>query len=465
MADQYMSFPTAEHSITFPRNFLWGAATSSYQIEGAWDKDGKGESIWDRFSQTPGTILNSDTGNVACDHYNRLDQDVEIMKSLGLKAYRFSISWPRIFPEGYGSVNLKGLDFYNRLVDKLLEAKIQPFITLHHWDLPQRLQEIGGWANREVSSHFADYTAVLTKHLGDRVRNWITINEPWCISNYGYRTGAHAPGIRDDKLALQVAHNLLVAHGKATQALRADNPAAQVGITLYMRPVEPATNSPEDIDAAEKAWARDSGWYLDPLFKAYYPPDVWKEYGTRVPRVKPLDMAIISQNLDFLGVNYYSRMVMSKDGEVTKIGGSEYTTMGWEVYPEGLRKLLVNIARNYQLPPIYITENGASFNDEVKNGKIEDHKRLLYLKEHLAQARLAIQDGVDLRGYFAWSLLDNFEWSLGYAKRFGLVHVDFETQVRKVKASGEWYSNVIKNNGFSSDKTEGKREESRSAKK
>jgi Beta-glucosidase/6-phospho-beta-glucosidase/beta-galactosidase len=266
-------------------------------------------------------------------------------------------------------------------------------------------------------------------------------------------------------LALQVAHNLLVAHGKATQALRADNPAAQVGITVYMRPVEPASDSPEDIEAAQKAWERDSGWYLDPLFRAYYPPDVWKEYGTRVPRVKPLDMAIISQNLDFLGVNYYSRMVMSKDGEVTKIGGSEYTSMGWEVYPQGLRKLLVNISRDYQLPPIYITENGAAFNDEVKDGKIKDDRRLLYLKEHLAQARMAIQDGVDLRGYFAWSLLDNFEWSLGYGKRFGIVHVDFETQQRKVKASGEWYSNVIKNNGFSSDKAEGKREETRSGKK
>lgn len=455
MPDHYMSFPTAEYCVTFPRNFVWGAATAAYQIEGAWDEDGKGESIWDRFSHTKGTVLNGDTGDVACDHYHRLDADVELMRQLGLKAYRFSISWPRIFPDGYGPVNIKGLDFYKNLVDKLLKAGIQPVATLFHWDLPQRLQEIGGWGNREVSSHFADYAAVLTKHLGDSVQNWITINEPWVIANLGYSSGIHAPGVRDDQLALQVAHNLLVGHGKATQALRADNPMAQVGIALDMRPADPASDSPEDIKAAEEVWAREARWYLDPLFKAYYPPDVWNAYGKKVPRVKPMDMAIISQNLDFLGINYYTRSVESKAGRLEKVEGSEYTEMGWEVCPEAFKRLLIRISTNYQLPPLYVTENGAAFQDEKDaEGKFNDAKRIAYLKDHLLQARIAMEKGVDLRGYFVWSLLDNFEWAEGYSKRFGIVHVDYETLERTVKGSGQWYSNVIKNNGFPSEKSE-----------
>ncbi len=466
MADQYMSFPTAEYCVTFPRNFLWGAATAAYQIEGAWSEDGKGESIWDRFSHTDGTIKNADTGDDACDHYTKFEEDVEIMRRLGLKAYRFSISWPRIFPDGYGTVNLKGLDFYSRLVDKLLSAHIQPVCTLHHWDLPQRLQEIGGWGNREISARFADYAAVITKHLGDRVQSWITINEPWIISNLGYRLGIHAPGIRDDKLALQVAHNLLVAHGKATQALRADNALAQVGIALDMRPTAPASNKEEDIVAAEKTWSKEARWFLDPLFKAYYPPDVWNEYGDRVPRIKPMDMAIISQNLDFLGINYYNRTVVGKNGPVQKIEGSKYTEMGWEVTPEAFKQLMIRISRDYQLPPIYITENGAAFRDVVNaDGKVEDPDRLSYLKEHLLQARIAMENGVDLRGYFVWSLLDNFEWAEGYDKRFGIVHVDYETQKRTIKASGQWYSDVIKNNGFPSEKSEHDRVVSAAAQK
>ncbi len=454
MADN-VSFPPSEYCTTFPRNFLWGAATASYQIEGAWLADGKGESIWDRFSHSVGTILNGDTGDIACDHYNRMDADVALMKELGLKTYRFSISWPRIFPEGFGQVNLAGLDFYNRLVDKLLEAGIQPFVTLYHWDLPQKLQDTGGWANREVTSHFADYAAVLTKHLGDRVSNWITINEPWVIANLGFKTGEMAPGIRDEKMALQVAHHLLLAHGKATQALRADNPNAQVGIALDMRPTAAATKSPLDREAAEKHWSREGRWYLDPLFKAYYPPDIWNEYGALVPRVKPRDMSVISQNLDFLGINYYTRTVMSTQGQVKKIPGSKYTEMDWEISPEALRMLLLDISADYKLPPIYITENGAAFQDKFnEQGEINDDDRISYLKDHLFQTRLAIEEGVDVRGYFLWSLMDNFEWALGFSKRFGIIHVNYETLERTIKKSGYWYQNVIKTYGFPSEKHE-----------
>ncbi len=458
MADKNVSFPTAEYCVTFPRNFLWGAATAAYQIEGAWNEDGKGESIWDRFSHTEGTVRNSDTGDVACDHYHRLDEDIKIMKEIGIRAYRFSISWSRIFPDGHGLVNLAGLDFYNRLVDKLLAARIQPFATLYHWDLPQKLQEIGGWTNREVSSHFADYAAVLSKHLGDRVQNWITINEPWVIANIGHKTGEHAPGIKDEKMALQVAHHLLLAHGKATQALRADNSNTKVGIALDMRPTAPASDAPEDIEAANKTWSREARWYMDPLFKAYYPPDIWTEYGSKVPVLKPRDMSVISQNLDFLGINYYTRTVVSDSGVVSKIPGSQYTEMNWEVTPESFCRLLVDISREYNLPPIYITENGAAFNDRISpTGEIEDEDRLSYLKNHLIQARVAMEDGVNLQGYFVWSLLDNFEWALGYEKRFGIVHVDFDTLKRTIKKSGHWYSSAIKNFGFPSAKDEHER--------
>lgn len=455
MADSNVSFPTAEYCVTFPRNFLWGAATAAYQIEGAWNEDGKGESIWDRFSHTEGTIANADTGDTACDHYHRFDEDIELMRELGIKAYRFSISWPRIFPDGKGLVNLAGLDFYSRLVDKLLSAGIQPFATLYHWDLPQKLQELGGWTNREVSSHFADYAAVISKHLGDRVTNWITINEPWVVANLGFKTGEHAPGIKDEKVSLQVAHHLLVAHGKATQALRADHAHSRVGIALDMRPTTPASDKPEDIQAAWKTWTREARWYMDPLFRAYYPPDIWTEYGSKVPHVKPRDMSVISQNLDFLGINYYTRTVCSEKGPVKKVEGSTYTEMGWEVTPDAFGKMLIEISKEYNLPPIFITENGAAFKDIVgPNGEIEDQERLVYLRDHLLQVRVAIEDGVDVQGYFVWSLLDNFEWALGYDKRFGIIRVDFDTLKRTVKKSGHWYSSVIKNFGFATEKSE-----------
>ncbi len=438
---------------TFPSDFLWGAATASYQIEGAWDADGKGESIWDRFSQTPGKITNDDNGNVACDHYHRYPEDIAIMKHLGLKAYRFSISWPRILPQGWGLVNPAGLDFYDRLVDALLEAGIEPYATLHHWDLPQALFEKGGWANRENLPFFADYAAVLVKRLGDRVTQWATFNEPGVIAWAGFVSGDHAPGIKGDMFtAIRMCHNLLVAHGMATQAIRAADSRARVGIVINLWPIEPASDDPADVALAEQAWNQRETIFMHPLFKGYYHPALGGEPGDTAFLIHPGDMALISQELDFFGLNYYSRVVLGTQGHVEKVEGSEYTEMGWEVYPQAFRRLLNRINQDYDLPPIYITENGAAFPDEVSpDGKVHDERRLAYLRDHFIQTRLAMQDGVDVRGYFVWSLLDNFEWGHGYSKRFGIVRVDYETLQRTVKDSGEWYRGVIASNQVTGD--------------
>jgi beta-glucosidase len=433
----------------FPPKFLWGAATASYQIEGAWEADGKGESIWDRFSHTPGKIANNDTGDVACDHYHRYREDIALMRSLGLKAYRFSISWPRLLPAGTGAINPAGLDFYDRLVDALLAANIEPFVTLHHWDYPQQLYERGGWVKRENLHAFADYVALMVKHLGDRVTQWATFNEPGVIAWAGYVGGEHAPGVvGDQKTAVQISHNLLVAHGLATQAIRAADPRAQVGIVINLWPTEPASDDPADVAAAEAAWVGSETIFLHPLFKACYHPTLLEAAGDLLPQIQPGDFALIAQKLDFFGLNYYSRAVVSAQSRyIENIPGSEYTDMGWEVHPPALRRLLNRINREYALPPIYITENGAAFADEVSpDGKIHDPRRLEYLRQHFIQTRLAMQDGVDVRGYFVWSLLDNFEWSYGYTKRFGIVHVDYDTQKRTIKDSGEWYRGVIARN-------------------
>lgn len=455
MVDHRISFPTADYCVTFPRQFLWGAATASYQIEGAWDRDGKGESIWDRFSHTPGMVRDGDTGDIACDHYDRMEEDVKVMRKLGLKAYRFSISWPRVMPGGSGPVNLKGLDFYDRLVERLLEADIEPFVTLYHWDLPQRLQDIGGWVNKDIGAYFADYTAVVARRLGDRVSNWITINEPWSISYYGHLTGEHAPGLKNRRIALMVAHHLLVAHGQATRTLRENNPLAQVGIALWMRQFEPADGSPEASAMARRKWEEEVGWFLDPLFKGHYPPEAWANFGADVPEVRPMDMATICQNLDFLGINYYTRAVISKEGEEVRQDKSVYTEMDWEVSPESLKDLLLCISDEYHLPPIYITENGAAFEDRVeKDGTVSDESRRLYLKDHLLNTRIAMEHGARVKGYFAWSLLDNFEWAHGYSKRFGIVGVDYKSQKRTIKESGNWYAEVARNNGFAAEKAE-----------
>lgn len=436
--------------LTFPHDFVWGAATAAYQVEGAWDADGKGESIWDRFSHTPGHIENDDTGDVACDHYHRYAQDIALMRRIGLKAYRFSISWPRVVPAGQGPINPAGLDFYERLVDALLAANIRPFVTLYHWDLPQALQDRGGWLNRDTCGHFADFAALMVRRLGDRVRQWTTFNEPAVSAFLGYRDGQHAPGLRDEKLALQVAHHLLVAHGLALQAIRAIQPQAEVGIVLDMWPAE-STDLPQDRAIAEQAWQRGAGWFLGPLLRACYPPAAWQAYGLRVPEVRPGDMALAAQRLDFLGVNYYSRGLVQNGEFVRQVPGSEYTDMGWEVCAPAFGRLLVRLKRDYAIPPLYITESGAAFPDEpAADGSVHDARRVTYLRDHFIQARRAIDAGVDLRGYFVWSLLDNFEWSHGYSKRFGLVHVDYATQQRTLKDSGQWYAQVIARHGVPS---------------
>jgi beta-glucosidase len=429
----------------FPSDFMWGASTASYQIEGAWDADGKGESIWDRFSHTPGKIEDGSTGDVACDHYHRYREDIALMQRLCLQAYRFSISWPRVLPAGYGKINPAGLDFYDRLVDTLMEAGIQPFVTLHHWDLPQALYEKGGWLERANLGYFADYAALLAKSLGDRVRHWATFNEPNVIAGAGYIWGEHAPGIKDRHgLAHQVTHHLMVAHGMAVQAVRAVDPALQVGIVLTVWNPEPASDDPADVAAAGHAWDSRETEFFHPIFRAHYHPALMDAWGETCPDIKPGDMALISQKLDFLGINSYSRVLVGAQGVVHPVPGSEYTDMGWEVCPPAFRRVLNRIHANYDLPPVYITENGAAYPDVVApDGRIHDERRIDYLRQHIQQVRLAMQDGVDVRGYFVWSLLDNFEWSYGYTKRFGVVHVDYETQERTIKDSGEWYARVI----------------------
>ncbi len=430
----------------FPHNFLWGAATASYQIEGAWNEDGKGESIWDRFSHTPGKVANGDTGDIACDHYHRYLDDIALMRRLGLKAYRFSVSWTRILPAGFGRVNLAGLDFYDRLTDALMAANIEPFITLHHWDYPQALYEDGGWIKRDNLHHFADFAAIVSKRLGDRISKWTTFNEPGVIAWDGYSGGEHAPGEQDPLKGQQVAHNLMVAHGLAVQAIRGVDPQLEVGIVLNQWMADAADGDPQSINNAAKAWKVGETAFLHPIFKGYYHPE-FVEFAGGLPDVQAGDMALIAQKLDFVGINFYSRNLYDKQGHVDHVDGSEYTEMGWEVCAPALRRMLNKINNEYDVPPIYITENGASFPDEVSaDGKVHDPRRLNYLKNHFIQTRLAMQDGVDVRGYFVWSLLDNFEWGHGYTKRFGIIRVDYETQERTFKDSGEWYTEVIRKN-------------------
>jgi beta-glucosidase len=429
---------------TFPPDFVWGAATAAYQIEGAWNEDGKGESIWDRFSHTPGKVKNNHTGDVACDHYHRWREDIALMRQIGLHAYRFSIAWPRILPAGAGKVNPAGLDFYDRLVDGLLRAGIQPFLTLYHWDLPQALQERGGWARRETAYLFADYAALAVKRLGDRVRYWTTFNEPAVIANHGHLNGEHAPGIQDAPTAYTVAHHLMLAHGLAVQALRASAPSLQAGIVLSQWMVDAASDNPQDRQAADNYWTETESLYLEVLFKGHYPPFVYDLLQAGFPAVQAGDLATIGQKLDYLGVNSYSRHLVGAQGRIEPVPGSEYTAMGWEVCAPALRRLLNKLNAEYKLPPIYITENGAAFEDRVEaDGQIHDERRLDYLRQHIQQVALARQDGVDVRGYFVWSLLDNFEWAHGYSKRFGIVRVDYDTQQRTLKDSAHWYRRLI----------------------
>jgi beta-glucosidase len=448
----------------FPTDFVWGAATASYQIEGAWNEDGRGESIWDRFSHTPGKIKDASSGDVACDHYHRWREDVALMKQIGLKAYRFSIAWPRILPAGRGAVNQKGLDFYSQLVDELLANDIVPFATLYHWDLPQALQDEGGWAARSTAEAYVEYADIVTRALGDRVKNWITHNEPWCASFLGYQNGEHAPGLKDWPAALAASHHLLLSHGWAVDVIRRNSPGAQVGITLNLTPAEPASPSHADREATRHFDGFFNRWFLDPLYGRGYPADMIADYASaghlaaaELPYVRAGDLAAIAATTDFLGINYYSRAVLrnnhvpeaeNEPRSVFQAPENEWTEMGWEVYANGLYQLLMRVQQDYNPPAIYITENGASYSDAPNgDGKVHDLRRTQYLHDHLVASERAIQDGARLAGYFAWSLMDNFEWGWGYKQRFGIVWVDYETQQRVPKDSAHWYSRVIANNG------------------
>jgi beta-glucosidase len=384
----------------FPKNFVWGAATASYQIEGAWNEDGRGESIWDRFSHTPGKTFNGDNGDVACDHYHRWPEDIALMKRLGLKAYRFSTAWPRIYPQGRGPLNQAGLELYDRLVDALLAANIEPYITLYHWDLPQVLEDQGGWLARDTTYAFADYAETMVRQLGDRVRHWTTFNEPWCMAFLGYGQGVQAPGWKDEKLALQAAHHTLVAHGLALQAMRAINATIKAGIVLNLWSIETVTDTPTDRTLVERVWQRDQGWFLDPLFHAEYPLLAWQAREAIAPAMQPGDLKLAAQPLDYLGINYYMRALYDGPRRAPRLPDAEYTEMDWEVHAPGLYRLLTKLQREYPAVPIYITENGAAFKDEVENGTVHDPRRVNYLREHIAACRQAINDGVDLRGYF-----------------------------------------------------------------
>ncbi len=440
----------------FPKNFVWGAATASYQIEGAWNEDGKGESIWDRFSHTPGKVRNGDTGDVACDHYHRWREDVALMQKLGLKAYRFSIAWPRILPAGRGDVNQAGIDFYSELVDALLEAGIEPWVTLYHWDLPQALQDEGGWPARATAEAFVEYADVVSRALGDRVKNWITFNEPWVSAFVGYRDGRHAPGLTDQDAAVAASHHLLLAHGQSVPVIRANSPGANVGITLNLTPQEPASPSIADRKLATWTDGYINRFFLDPLVGRGYPQDIVDSFGTDMNFIQPGDMDMIAVPIDFLGINYYTRNIdrdesVENNLPVVVQRGDEITEMDWEVYPKGLYNILGRLHFDYAFPAIYITENGAAFPDEVSaDGQVDDPQRLSYIQRHLEMVHNAIQIGVPVKGYFVWSLMDNFEWAFGYSKPFGIIYIDFETGQRIPKSSAGWYSQVIKDNGVSS---------------
>jgi len=435
----------------FPQDFTWGVATAAYQIEGAASEDGRGPSIWDTFAHIPGKTKNGDTGDVACDHYHRLEGDLDLLRELGVNAYRFSLSWPRLLPEGRGRVNEAGLEFYDRAIDGLLARGIEPWVTLYHWDLPQILQDKGGWARRETVEAFLEYTDFATRRLGDRVKHWITHNEPWCSAFLGHFLGIHAPGTQDLGTALQVAHHLLLSHGKAVPLVRANVADAQVGITLNLYPSHPASASFEDADAARRMDGHQNCWFLDPLYGRGYPQDMLEHYGASAPLVEAGDLEAIAVPTDFLGVNYYSRHVVADaPGEgvlelrPVQPEGSEYTYFDWEVYPDGLREVLVRVARDYRPERIAVTENGATYQDEVQaDGRVNDEARRAYLQCHLQSCLEAVREGVPLTGYFAWSFMDNFEWAEGFDKRFGLIYVDFVTLARHLKASGAWYRDFL----------------------
>lgn len=453
---------------TFPSGFVWGVATSAFQIEGAHDVDGRGPSIWDTYAARPGAIEDGSNAKVACDHYYRYGEDIALMKFLGVGAYRFSIAWPRIFPTGRGPVNPAGLDFYDRLVDGLLDARIKPWVTLYHWDLPQALQERGGWTHRSTVDAFVEFADAVSERLGDRVQHWMTHNEPWCASVLGYAEGKQAPGRTNWNEALLASHHLLLSHGRAVPIIRANAARAKVGITLNTSQCEPASPSEADWIATRQFDGELTRWFLDPIYFGRYPQDVvsFHEREGRLPDgmrfVRPGDLDEIQTPIDFLGVNYYSRAVVRS----TRIAESEnaprtiplpdpgeLTDMGWEVYPAGLTEVLQRLSADYAPDSLVVTENGAAYaTGPGPDGRVQDTRRCEYLKSHLQACLAAIDAGVPLHGYFAWSLLDNFEWAFGLSKRFGMVWVDFQTQRRIVKASGHMYRRIIQNNQISEER-------------
>lgn len=437
--------------MAFPKNFLWGAATASYQIEGAARLDGRGECIWTRFSHTPGKVMNGDTGDVATDHYHRYVEDVALMKELRLQAYRFSVSWPRVIPNGTGATNPAGLDFYDRLVDELLSVGIIPAATLYHWDLPQSLQNRGGWLNREIVGWFSEYTDLMTRRLGDRVKNWITINEPFVAAFVGYAFGAHAPGYTDPRAGLLVAHHLLLAHGAAMQVIRQNVANSVAGITLNLSWVDSATSSEADIQAARRHDGFVNRWFIDPVFKGEYPTDMLQLYGSALDDIDVTEIKQAAVPQDFLGINYYTRNVIEDDPDghylkthEIKPQGAGYTQMGWELAAGSLTQLLMRLHQEYAPKALWITENGAAYPDpDPVNGMVADPERTDYLKTHITAVEAAIQQGSPVTAYFVWSLLDNFEWAYGYDRRFGIIHVDFKTLKRTMKQSALWYRDFI----------------------
>ncbi|RJP48938.1 MAG: beta-glucosidase [Anaerolineaceae bacterium] len=444
------------NTLTFPKNFIWGVATSSYQIEGAWNEDGRGVSIWDTFSHTPGKVVNNENADVAADHYHRWKEDIALMSELGVKAYRFSTAWPRIVPDGTGKVNKKGLDFYDRIVDELLKRKIEPYVCLFHWDLPQVLQDKGGWPNREITNHFAEYTRVVAGRLGDRVTTWFTHNEPWVTAFVGYFLGEHAPGKKDIGAAVKALHHILLSHGLASDVIRSEvKHPVKIGITLNLNPVHPATDSKKDREAAERVDMFMNRIVLDPLLKGTSP--IQESAIAKILTGKIIqagDLEKIRQ-LDILGVNYYSRAVMKHDSKFPVVNvaqvqpeGNEYSGM-WEIYPEGMYGILKQVWSYQPTCELMVTENGVPVPDGVDfDGRVRDERRIRYLRNHIAQVHRAIEDGIPVKGYFHWSMMDNFEWNLGYGQRFGLVYVDWKTQKRIVKDSGRWFAKVIQANGL-----------------
>ncbi|MFM7948835.1 MAG: GH1 family beta-glucosidase [Actinomycetales bacterium] len=431
------------------KDFIYGVATSSYQIEGAAFEDGRGLSIWDTFSRAPGKVANGDTGDVACDHYHRYKEDLDLMKWLGVSAYRFSVAWPRVIPNGVVEVNQLGIDFYDRLIDGALERGIEPWLTIYHWDLPQALQDRGGWANREITEWFTEYTGLLADRFGDRVKRWMTLNEPLCSAWIGHLYGEMAPGIRNLKTALDASHHLLLSHGRAVDVIRSSVKDAKVGIVINVTPAVPATESDEDKRAADLADGFDNQWFLNPVFGKSYPEDVLQALGES-PAIEAGDMKEIAKDLDFLGVNFYFRQTVKHDPtgkplpmKNVRRENVKRTFMDWEVHAPALAEYLIRIHQLYAPKEMYVTENGSAWDDRLVNGKIEDDERISYFKEHLAAIESAREAGAPIHGYFAWSLLDNFEWAYGYEKRFGLIYVDYKTQERIPKKSAHYYRQLL----------------------